>query len=44
MAMPQCSSALPTEALVRILNDRLQSREWDEEEAPPDYPIATSGR
>ncbi|KAJ6520988.1 hypothetical protein DFH09DRAFT_1287310 [Mycena vulgaris] len=33
-------SALPTEELVRLLNDRLQNREWDEEEAPPEYPTS----
>lgn len=41
MAMPPSPSALPTEALVRILNGRLQNREWNAEEAPPDYPVAT---
>lgn len=30
-------SNLPTEELVRILNDRLRGHHWDEEEAPPDY-------
>jgi hypothetical protein len=30
---------LPTEELVRILNERLQGQDWDEEEAPPDYPV-----
>ncbi|KAJ6578104.1 hypothetical protein B0H19DRAFT_1253385 [Mycena capillaripes] len=35
------SSALPTVELVRILNERLQNQEWDEEEAPPDYPVHT---
>ncbi|KAF7344389.1 Glycoside hydrolase family 76 protein [Mycena sanguinolenta] len=30
---------LPTEELVRILNERLQNRNWDEEEAPPEYPV-----
>ncbi|KAK7053556.1 glycoside hydrolase family 76 protein [Favolaschia claudopus] len=28
---------LPTEQLVRLLNQRLQNRQWDEEERPPDY-------
>ncbi|KAJ7923590.1 hypothetical protein B0H13DRAFT_2655064 [Mycena leptocephala] len=31
-------SAMPTEALVRLLNQRLQNQQWDEEEAPPVYP------
>ncbi|KAJ6495444.1 hypothetical protein C8R45DRAFT_1095076 [Mycena sanguinolenta] len=30
---------LPTEELVRILNERLQNRNWNEEEAPPEYPV-----
>jgi hypothetical protein len=30
---------LPTEELVRILNERLQGQDWDEEEAPPYYPV-----
>ncbi|KAJ7695420.1 hypothetical protein B0H17DRAFT_1198654 [Mycena rosella] len=30
-------AALPTEELVRLLNERLQGHEWDEGEAPPDY-------
>ncbi|KAJ7117075.1 hypothetical protein C8R44DRAFT_738935 [Mycena epipterygia] len=34
---PPSSSALPTEELVRLLNERLQIRPWDQEEAPPDY-------
>ncbi|KAK7044487.1 glycoside hydrolase family 76 protein [Favolaschia claudopus] len=32
-------SDLPTDELVRILNDRLRGRNWDEDEAPPDYPV-----
>ncbi|KAF8205421.1 hypothetical protein K438DRAFT_1819084 [Mycena galopus ATCC 62051] len=32
-------SNFPTEELVRILNERLQSQSWDAEEAPPDYPV-----
>ncbi|KAJ7151866.1 hypothetical protein C8R43DRAFT_1190492 [Mycena crocata] len=34
------SSTLPTEELVRVLNERLRNRQWDEEEAPPEYPVA----
>ncbi|KAF7344397.1 Glycoside hydrolase family 76 protein [Mycena sanguinolenta] len=30
---------LPTDELVRMLNERLQNRNWDEEEAPPEYPV-----
>ncbi|KAF7328326.1 Glycoside hydrolase family 76 protein [Mycena venus] len=30
---------LPTAELVRMLNERLQGQDWDEEEAPPDYPV-----
>ncbi|KAF7349905.1 Glycoside hydrolase family 76 protein [Mycena venus] len=30
---------LPTEELVRILNERLQERDWDEGEALPEYPV-----
>ncbi|KAJ6513668.1 hypothetical protein C8R47DRAFT_617253 [Mycena vitilis] len=30
---------LPTVELVRMLNERLQGQDWDEEEAPPDYPV-----
>ncbi|KAJ7132697.1 hypothetical protein C8R46DRAFT_1140582 [Mycena filopes] len=30
-------SSVPTEELVRMLNERLQGREWDEGEAPPNY-------
>ncbi|KAJ7190663.1 hypothetical protein GGX14DRAFT_603883 [Mycena pura] len=37
--MPQPPINLPTEELVRILNERLQGQNWDEEEAPPDYPV-----
>ncbi|KAJ7626999.1 hypothetical protein FB45DRAFT_1059860 [Roridomyces roridus] len=35
----QSPTNLPTEELVRLLNERLQSTrdEWDEEELPPDY-------
>ncbi|KAJ6544309.1 hypothetical protein B0H19DRAFT_999971 [Mycena capillaripes] len=33
------NSALPTEELIRLLNERLQDQgPWDGEEAPPDYP------
>ncbi|KAJ6596222.1 hypothetical protein DFH09DRAFT_1134430 [Mycena vulgaris] len=28
---------LPTTVLVRLLNERLQHRQWDEEELPPEY-------
>ncbi|KAF7358052.1 Glycoside hydrolase family 76 protein [Mycena venus] len=38
------ASVLPTEHLVRILNQRLQTRQWDTGETPPDYPVSTSGR
>ncbi|KAJ7735378.1 hypothetical protein DFH07DRAFT_112141 [Mycena maculata] len=31
-------SALPTEELVRLLNERLRGHQWDEEEMPPEYP------
>ncbi|KAJ7468986.1 hypothetical protein FB451DRAFT_1255438 [Mycena latifolia] len=34
------SAALPTEELVRLLNDRLRNHEWDEAEAPPEYPTS----
>ena len=29
---------LPTSELVRLLNERLQPRAWDEDESPPGYP------
>ncbi|KAK7044479.1 glycoside hydrolase family 76 protein [Favolaschia claudopus] len=32
-------SDLPTEELVRILNERLRGRNWDEDETPPNYPL-----
>ncbi|KAJ7438812.1 hypothetical protein B0H11DRAFT_2254320 [Mycena galericulata] len=32
-------SSLPTHMLVRILNERLQGHEWDDGEAPPEYPV-----
>ncbi|KAF8217947.1 hypothetical protein K438DRAFT_15189 [Mycena galopus ATCC 62051] len=35
----QPPASLPTEELVRILNERLQGQDWDEEEAPPVYPV-----
>ncbi|KAJ7023751.1 hypothetical protein C8F04DRAFT_177188, partial [Mycena alexandri] len=35
----QPPSNLPTEELVRILNERLQGRDWDAEEVPPEYPV-----
>ncbi|KAK7039648.1 glycoside hydrolase family 76 protein [Favolaschia claudopus] len=31
-------SDLPTEELVRILNERLRGHNWDEDETPPNYP------
>jgi hypothetical protein len=30
-------SALPTEELVRLLNDRLRNPQWDASEPPPEY-------
>ncbi|KAJ7469022.1 hypothetical protein FB451DRAFT_1255579 [Mycena latifolia] len=33
-------AALPTAELVRLLNERLQNQNWDDEEVPPDYPVA----
>ncbi|KAJ6536172.1 hypothetical protein B0H19DRAFT_382867 [Mycena capillaripes] len=36
------ASALPTEQLVQLLNDRLQNRRWTEGETPPDYFSARS--
>ncbi|KAJ7277179.1 hypothetical protein C8J57DRAFT_1308709 [Mycena rebaudengoi] len=33
------SADLPTEELVRLLNERLQNHEWDDGEAPPDYNV-----
>ncbi|KAJ7908218.1 hypothetical protein B0H13DRAFT_2331620 [Mycena leptocephala] len=38
-SVSQPSSNLPTEELVRILNERLQGQDWDAEEAPPEYPV-----
>ncbi|KAJ7167973.1 hypothetical protein C8R46DRAFT_996167 [Mycena filopes] len=35
----QPSANLATEELVRMLNERLQGRDWDAEEAPPEYPV-----
>ncbi|KAJ6556453.1 hypothetical protein B0H19DRAFT_1377142 [Mycena capillaripes] len=32
------ASNLPTEQLVRLLNQRLQNHQWDEGEVPPEYP------
>jgi hypothetical protein len=37
------SAALPTEELVRLLNERLHNHEWDEEEMPPEYPPTEHG-
>ncbi|KAJ7479387.1 hypothetical protein B0H11DRAFT_2423567 [Mycena galericulata] len=34
----QRPSSLQTDMLVRMLNERLQGREWDDGEAPPEYP------
>ncbi|KAJ6470440.1 hypothetical protein C8R45DRAFT_1015639 [Mycena sanguinolenta] len=31
--------AIPTEELVRMLNERLQGHDWDNGEAPPEYPL-----
>ncbi|KAJ6473979.1 hypothetical protein C8R47DRAFT_1221239 [Mycena vitilis] len=31
-------STMPTQELVRLLNQRLQGQEWDADEAPPTYP------
>ncbi|KAJ7652819.1 hypothetical protein DFH06DRAFT_1330913 [Mycena polygramma] len=31
-------ASLPTEQLVQLLNQRLQNRQWDAEETPPEYP------
>ncbi|KAJ6505662.1 hypothetical protein C8R47DRAFT_1243493 [Mycena vitilis] len=31
-------ASLPTEQLVQLLNERLQNRQWDAEETPPEYP------
>ncbi|KAJ7843013.1 hypothetical protein B0H13DRAFT_2364952 [Mycena leptocephala] len=36
------SAALPTEELVRLLNERLHNHEWDEE-MPPEYPPTEHG-
>jgi hypothetical protein len=33
------ASAIPTEQLVTVLNQRLQNRHWDDREAPPEYPV-----
>ncbi|KAF8194731.1 hypothetical protein K438DRAFT_1934447 [Mycena galopus ATCC 62051] len=33
----QSPAELPTTELVRLLNERLQGREWDEAEVPPEY-------
>ncbi|KAJ7740392.1 hypothetical protein B0H16DRAFT_1729091 [Mycena metata] len=38
------TSDLPTERLVRLLNERLQGRAWDEENTPPGYPVTDSTR
>ncbi|KAJ7740385.1 hypothetical protein B0H16DRAFT_57886 [Mycena metata] len=38
------TSDLPTERLVRLLNERLQGRAWDEEDTPPGYPVTDSTR
>ncbi|KAJ7619856.1 hypothetical protein DFH06DRAFT_1235184 [Mycena polygramma] len=38
------SSTMPTAELVRLLNRRLQNHEWDEDEAPPEYPAPPNGR
>ncbi|KAJ6560643.1 hypothetical protein DFH09DRAFT_1279584 [Mycena vulgaris] len=40
--VPLRSSALPTQELVRLLNQRLQNQEWEEEEAPPGYPTSST--
>ncbi|KAJ6529794.1 hypothetical protein B0H19DRAFT_1193253 [Mycena capillaripes] len=38
------ASAMPTQELVRLLNQRLQNQTWDEEEAPPGYPTMSNER
>ncbi|KAJ7469010.1 hypothetical protein FB451DRAFT_1255537 [Mycena latifolia] len=34
---PMSPDHLPTTELVRLLNERLRHRQWDEEESPPEY-------